>query len=149
MGSVQWTDRALLHDRGIFEALAKMDVLKNSQAKPDSNNQALTQGETITQATIKDVIVKQQDKIPKLAGDAKKFQEWFELYESGVSTGSSPLEKFEKLKSSLIGNALRAISHLSLNEEFYQTATRRYHQGCIRKRIFGSTCVRIRNNQRL
>ncbi|XP_003738290.1 uncharacterized protein LOC100898391, partial [Galendromus occidentalis] len=107
------------YEEKIFEALAKIEFLRQQYSQPNTASTAPTNAAV---TTIKDVIVKQQDKIPKFSGDARKFQEWFELFESAVSTCTSSLEKFKRLKSSLVGNALKQISHLHLKEEFYQTA---------------------------
>ncbi|XP_003738847.1 uncharacterized protein LOC100906100, partial [Galendromus occidentalis] len=123
-------DRAMEYEETIFEMLAKIEFLRrgpgedaaapSTSATQDKPHPADQDKSAIT--VIKDVIVKQQDKIPKFAGDAKKFQEWFELFGSATTTCTSPLEKFKRLKSSLVGSALKQISHLHLKEELYQRA---------------------------
>lgn len=67
------------------------------------------------------LMVKQNEKIPKFGGDAKCFREWFEQFEL-ATVGRSPLERFGKLEGPLTGDALEAISHLSLTSQELETA---------------------------
>ena len=76
-------------------------------------------------------VVKQEENVPKFAGDSEKFREWYEQFESIVAACSA-LEKCRKLEGALVGDALKAIAHITLSEDQFETAM------AIVQEVFGS-----------
>ena len=120
-----WEERVEEYAEKVQTALGTIEIvkfrLKDREAKADQPSLSTSQSSEQTATVPRDVVVKQERKIPKFCGDAKRFKEWFGLYQSAVKECST-LEKFEKLKGCLTGDAWKAIAHLELTEEFYETA---------------------------
>ncbi|XP_018493954.1 uncharacterized protein LOC108863820, partial [Galendromus occidentalis] len=72
-------------------------------------------------------------RLPKFAGDFKKFREWWQLFDVHVHRKPlDPVEKFTLLKEALVGLPAAEIAHLEFNADQYPVAI-----GIIEKR-FGS-----------
>ncbi|XP_003742253.1 uncharacterized protein LOC100904608, partial [Galendromus occidentalis] len=123
----EWNERCIEYEEKTSRALSVVEVFRERIRARERGRAASMANSSTTEGSAqmvltKDIVVKKEKKIPSFSGDAKKFQEWYGLFESAVSDRVNKLDKFEKLKSCLSGNALKAIAHLQLKEELYDTA---------------------------
>ena len=131
----EWEDRVAEYQEKLAKGWGKLAHVRSEltkisgqAAKLDTTLQSRDESSRMNQ-----VIVKQEPKIPKFSGDVKKFRDWFQTFETAVSGCVSDLDRFNKLKEALKGDAYKAIAHIELSDSNYSTAVE------VIKEEFGST----------
>lgn len=126
-----WEDRVGEYQIKLSKGYGKISWLRKELMKVEAATENLAKGAANSSqapAIRNEVTVRQEPKIPKFAGDPKKFRDWIQTFETAVGTYPTKLEKPNKLRDVLQGAAYKAISVIELNGENYDEAFKIIHE---------------------